>query len=214
MVNLEGYRTLFVVATLVVALIVASPALALVVPFAGSSESFSEFWLLGPNHAAEHYPFNVSAGEMYSVFVGVGNHMGNSEYYKVYVKFRNINQSAPDSKKGVASSLSPLMEYQFFVGADEIWESPVNFGFGTITVEDFDNATVEDNVLSVSEVTVDEVTFPFNVSTAWDSEREGYFFQLFFELWRYDVGSSSFRFDGRFVGLWLNMTDSQPTEIM
>jgi len=37
-----------------------------------------------------------------------------------------------------------------------------------------------------------------------DSEKEGYFF----ELWRYDVEYDGFRFDDRFVGLWLNMTVS------
>ena len=198
MVNLDQYRTLFVVVTLGLALIVASPALAMVVSFGVSSERFSEFWLLGPNHVAEDYPFNVSAGEVYSVFVGVGNHMGNSEYYRVYVKFRNGNQSLPDGKGGVPSSLSPVYEYRFFVGADEVWESPVSFGFGDVIVED--------DVLSVGKVVIDGMAFPVDVFAVWDSEREGYFFQLFFELWRYDVDSRSFRFDDRFVGLWLNMT--------
>jgi uncharacterized membrane protein len=197
-VNLDDYRTLFMVVTLGLALIAASPALALVVPFGGGSESFSEFWLLGPNHAAEDYPFNVSAGEMYSVFVGVGNHMGSSEYYRVYVKFRNSTQSLPDSKSGVPSSLSPVYEYQFFVGADEVWESPISFGFGDMVVEG--------DVLSVGEIVVDGGAFSVDVFAVWDSEREGYFFQLFFELWRYDLDSRSFKFGGRFVGLWLNMT--------
>lgn len=198
MVNLKDYRTLFVVVTLGLALIAASPVLAMVVPFGGGSERFSEFWLLDPNHAAEDYPFNVRAGEMYSVFVGVSNHMGSSEYYKVYVKFRNGTQSVPDGKGGVPSSLSPLYEYLFFVGVDGVWESPVSFGFGDVVVEG--------DVLSVGKVLIDGVTFPVDVFAVWDSEREGYFFQLFFELWRYDVGSRSFRFDDRFVGLWLNMT--------
>jgi uncharacterized membrane protein len=198
MVNLDQYRTLFVVVTLELALIVASPMLAMVVSFGVSSEQFSEFWLLGPNHVAEDFPFNVSAGEMYSVFVGVGNHMGSSEYYRVYVKVRNGSKSLPDGKGGLPSSLSPVYEYRFFVGADEVWESPVSFGF--------DDVVVEGDVLSVGEVVVDGVTFPVDVFAVWDSEREGYFFQLFFELWRYDVDSRSFRFDDRFVGLWLNMT--------
>jgi uncharacterized membrane protein len=198
MVDLGQYRTLFVVVTLGLALIVASPMLTIVVSFGASSEQFSEFWLLNPNHVAEDYPFNVSAGEMYTILVGVGNQMGSSEYYKVYVKFRNGTQSLPDFKGGVPSSLSPVYEYQFFVGTDEIWESPVSFGFGDVIEED--------DVLSVGEIVVDGVTFPVDVSAVWDSEREGYFFQLFFELWRYDADSRSFRFDDRFVGLWLNMT--------
>ena len=76
----------------------------------------------------------------------------------------------------------------------------MSFGFGDVVVEG--------DSLSVGEVVVDGVTFPVDVFAVWDSEREGYFFQLFFELWRYDVDSRSFSFDDRFVGLWLNMTAS------
>ena len=90
--SLEDYRILFIVATLGLSLVAASPALSAVVPFSGGSERFSEFWLLGPWHMAEGYPFDVGVGEEYSVFVGVGNHMGCSEYYVVYVKFRNSTQ--------------------------------------------------------------------------------------------------------------------------
>lgn len=200
MVNLEDYRALFMMATLGLALVAVSPMLGVILPFGRGSERFSEFWLLGPDHMAEGYPFNVRAGEEYSVFVGVGNHMGSSEYYKVCVKFCNGTQSLPDGKGGVPSSLSPVYEYRFFVGADEVWQSPMSFGFGDVVVEG--------DSLSVGEVVVDGVTFPVDVFAVWDSEREGYFFQLFFELWRYDVDSRSFSFDDRFVGLWLNMTAS------
>jgi len=199
-VNLEEYHTLFIVGTLVLALVAASPAVGVVVPFGGGSERFSEFWLLGPSHMAEGYPFNVTAGEDYRVFVGVGNRMGGSEYYSVCVKFRNSSQSLPDITGSEPSVLPTLCEYLFFVGDGEVWEMPVTFGFGDVVVEgDF---------LVVGDVTVDGVVFPVDVSAVWDVERGGCFFQLFFELWRYDVVSESFRFDDRFVGLWLNMTGS------
>lgn len=88
--NLEEYRTLFAVATLGLISIAAFPTLSLVVPFPRSAERFSELWVLGSNHMAEDYPFNVRVGEEDRVFVGVGNHMGYSSYYKVYVKFRSV----------------------------------------------------------------------------------------------------------------------------
>jgi len=62
-VNLEEYRVLFLVVTLVLALIVASPVVSMIVP-QGSSERFSEFWLLGPDNLAEGYPLNVAVGEV------------------------------------------------------------------------------------------------------------------------------------------------------
>jgi len=198
-VNLEEYRTLFIVVTLVLALVAVSPVLGVVVP-QGGSERFSEFWLLGQGHIAEGYPFHVGVDEEYRVFVGVGNHMGGSEYYMVNVKFRNGTQSLPDIDGSEPSSLSPLYEYRFFVGDGEVWESPVTFGF--------EGVVVEGDVLVVGDVIVNGVSFPVDASTSWDSEKGGCFFQLFFELWRYDVVSRAFRFHDRFVGLWLNMTVS------
>ncbi len=198
--NLEDYRVLFMVVTLGLALVVAFPALAIIVPLQSDSEEFSEFWLLGSNHMAENYPSVVGVGEVYRVFVGVGNHMGSSEYYRVYVKFGNSTQSLPDIDRSEPSSLIPLFEYMFFLGDGEVWESPVSFGFKDVVVEG--------DVLVVGDVVVDGVSFPVDAFTSWNSENNEFVFQLFFELWRYDVVSESFRFDDRFVGLRLNMTAS------
>lgn len=195
--SLDDYRVLFLVGTLVLALVAASPALGLVVPL-GGSERFSELWLLGPDRLAEGYPFDVVEGELYSVFVGVGNRLGGSEYYRVCVKFRNGTGSFPDVDGGVPSGLPSLMEYRFFVGDGEVWESPVSFGFRDVAVDG--------SVASVGSVVVDGVVFPVDAVAVWDSEAEGFMFQLFFELWRYDVESDEMRFDGRVVGLWLNLT--------
>ena len=206
--NLEEYRVLFLVVTLGLALVAASPALALVVPFGGSSEQFSEFWLLDSNHAAEDYPVNVSAGEMYSVFIGVGNHMGSPEYYKVYVKFGNISQLDFNSSK--PGSLPSLYEFRGFVGDGDFWESPVTFGFQNVSLVDnvTMNASSEDAVLSVDGVIINGTAFPVDARTSWDAENGGFYFLLSFELWRYDTVLKSFMFHNRIVGLRLNMTDS------
>ena len=198
--NLEDYRTLFIVATLGLALVAASPALSVVVPFQVGSERFSEFWLLGPGHMAEDYPFDVAAGKAYTVFVGVGNHMGCSEYYVVYVKFRNSTQSLPDVSGSVPSSLPPLCEFRFFVADGETGESPVTFAFQDVSFQG--------DSVSVGGVTINGVTFLVDSFSVWDSEDKGFYFQLFFELWRYDVTSQGFGFHGRFVGIWLNLAAS------
>jgi len=199
-VNLEDYRTLFIVATLGLTLVAASPAISVVVPFGGGSERFSEFWLLGPWRMAEGYPFDVGVNETYSVFVGVGNHMGGSEYYVVYVKFRNSTQSLPDVNGSTPSALPPLYEFRFFVGDGETWESRLTFGF--------EDVSLEGDGVSVGDVVVNGVVFGVDASAGWDSEYSGFYFQLFFELWRYDVTMRGFRFHNRFVALWLNMTVS------
>lgn len=198
--NLEDYRTLFIVGTLGLSLVAASPALSVAVPFGGGSERFSELWLLDALRRTEYYPFDVGVNETYGVFVGVGNHMGGSEYYMVYVKFRNSTQPLPDINGSTPSSLSPLYEYSFFVGDGEVWESRLTFGF--------EDVSLEGDVVFVGDVIVNGVVFGVDASARWDSEYGGFYFQLFFELWRYDVASRGFRFHNRFVALWLNMTVS------
>lgn len=198
--NLEEYHTLFIVATLGLALIVASPALAVFVPLQIGSEKFSEFWLLGPDQVAEGYPSNVRVGEDYKVFVGVGNHMGGSEYYMVRVKFRNITQIRSDIGGSVPSSSLSLYDYRFFVIDEDVLEFPLSFGFGDVVVEG--------NVLVLGAVIFEGVSFPVDASVVWDVEGAGFVFQFFFELWRYDMVSKTFRFDDLSVGLWLNMTVS------
>ncbi len=198
--NLEEYRTLFIVVTLGLALVASYPAIIVIVPSQSGSEHFSEIWLLGSGHMFEDYPFNVTAGEAYSVFVGVGNHMGCSEYYVVYVKFRNMTQPLPDVKGSMPSSLPPLREFRFFVADGEAWESPVTFAIQEVSFQD-------DSVF-VGDVSINGVAFPVDASAVSDSEDTGFNFQLFFELWCYDETSQSFQFHDRFVGLLLNVAVS------
>ena len=70
----------------------------------------------------------------------------------------------------------------------------------------FEDVVLEGDVLTLGDIVIEEVSFPVDVSAIWDVERGGYFFQLFFELWRYDVVSESYSFVGRYVGFWINMT--------
>ncbi|MCK4474460.1 DUF1616 domain-containing protein, partial [Candidatus Bathyarchaeota archaeon] len=77
--KLEDCKVLFSVVGLAGVLLLASPTFSLVWHLPGG-EKFSELWVLGPGHMAEDYPFNVRANESYSVYVGVGNHMGSSAY--------------------------------------------------------------------------------------------------------------------------------------
>ena len=198
--NLEEYRTVFAVTTLGLILMAAFPTLSLVVPFPRSAERFSELWVLGPNHMAEDYPFNVRVGEEYSVFVGVGNHMGSSSYYVLYVKFRNQTQPLPNATASEPSPLPPLYEFQAFVVDGETWEAPLTFEF--LEVSRFENSCL------VRRVMINDVVFWVDSSSSWDSENNGFYYQLFFELWLYDVTLRGFRFHNRFVGIWLNVTAS------
>jgi hypothetical protein len=196
--NLRDYRTVFAVVSLVLILIAAAPTLGLFVSFKPETERFSELWILGPGHMAEDYPFNVRADESHSVFVGVGNHMGSSSYYVIYLKFRNQTQPLPNATGSIPSSLTPLFEYRFFVVDDGIWEALLDFSVS--------NISRAGDSLRVGNLSINGAAFPVSSSAIWDSEFKGFRYQLFFELWRYDVTAESLLFHDRFVGIWLNIT--------
>ena len=77
--KLEEYKLIIIAVGLIGVLIAASPLLAMIMHLP-SGEKFSELYVLGPAHMAEDYPFSVAEGQSYSVYVGVGNHLGSSAY--------------------------------------------------------------------------------------------------------------------------------------
>ena len=105
--KLEDYKLIFVAVGLIGVLLIASPALGGVIRLSGG-EQFSKLYLLDPDNMAENYPFNIVAGQNYSVYVGVGNHLGSSAYYVLYVKFGNQTDPLPNATLGTPSSLQPL----------------------------------------------------------------------------------------------------------
>jgi len=197
--RLEEYKSVFAMTVLGLILVVAFPTVGMVFPFPRVTERFSELWLLGANHMAEDYPFNVRAGDVQGpIYIGVSNHMGRSGYYAVYVKFRNHTQLLPNNTASEPSPLSPLYEFQFFLKDGETWETPVSF-----IVEE---VSFEGNRSFVGEISIEDHVFPVNLSSSWDSEYKGFYYQLFFELWLYNSDLQVLKFHDRFAGIWLDVT--------
>ena len=196
--NLEDHRTLFAATTLGLVLIAALPTVSMVVSIPSGAERFSELWVLGPTHMAEGYPFNVRVGEQYRLFVGVGNHLGCSAYYVVYVKFRNQTQPLPAALNAVPSPLPPLYEFRAFVVDGGTWEAQLTFIF--LNVSRLGDSSF------VGEMSINDVVISMDSSSGWDLENSGFYYQVFFELWLYDTSLQEFQYHNRFVGIWLNMT--------
>jgi hypothetical protein len=194
--KIDDYKMVFASVGLIGVLLFASPTLGSFLPWP-SGEKFSELWVLGPGHMAEDYPFNVRAGEDYMVYVGVGNHMGCSAYYVVYVKFRNQTEALPNATAATPSPLSRLFEFRFFVEDGENWEVPLRFSFA--------NVSFSENRSIVGSLVINGMVFDVNKLACWDIENSGYYYQLFMELWIYSE-VEGFEFHNRFVGLWLNLT--------
>jgi uncharacterized membrane protein len=187
------------IAILVIVSIFLLPALNLLgIP--KNEETFSELWLLGPEHKAENYPFNVSVNEDYTLYVGVGNQLGESSDYAVYVKLSNQTQQLANSTTAEPSPLPSLHEYLFALQDEELWEIQFTFAI--------DYVLLQQNVTRVKTLSINGNMFPVDCTSIWDSDKNGFYCQLVFELWCYNKTSSSFQYHNRDARLWLNMTSS------
>lgn len=198
--TLDEYQALFTTGTLALILLAASPTLGLIVSIPEGTQRFSEFWVLGPNHIMEEYPFNIEVNRTYTVFVGVSNHMGVLSYYQVYVKFRNQTQPLPDAINFKPSPLQPLYEFHFVVAKDENWEKPLTLGVMEVARHN--------NSIIVNRISINNLDIPVDSSARWDSKYGGFYYQMFFELWLYNRTLKDFAYHERFVSIWLNLTSS------
>lgn len=201
--NLSEYKVIFIVVTMILALFVASPALSKLLVYP-RTEFFSEMSLLGSNHTAEGYPYNISKGANYAVFLGLGNQLGYCAYYVVEVKFRNETQSAPSSfgpvEDRTPSSSPSLFNVSAFVADEQNWELPVSFSFDYgVSVDKssvvFRSLTFNNQVLSLE-----------GYVTAWNATRSIFYGNLVLELWIYDAQATALSYHGRYVDLKFNMT--------
>jgi uncharacterized membrane protein len=196
--NLNEYRTVFIAGSMVLMLIAVLPPLGLITGLQVGTESYSEFWMVGPSHIAAGYPFNVNVNQAYQFFVGVKNKIGNSAYYMICFKFRNQTQPLPDVDTSEPSKLESLSEFRAFVMNGETREIPIAF---KILEASLNNDTIMINRLSINEEVISVNSF-----AKWNYDYKGFYYELFSELWLYDMASKSFQFNN-FVGIWINMTD-------
>jgi hypothetical protein len=194
--KLGNYKLIFIAVGLIGVLLITTPAL-YGARFSGG-EQFSELYLFGPNQMAENYPFNIAVGQNYSVYVGVGNQLGSSAYYVLYMKLGNETDQMPDDTSGTPSSLQPLYEYGFSIQNGVDWESLLTFSVS--------NASISGNSSQINSLQINGVDFNVDKPAIWDSNSTTFTYQLVFELWRYNIQSSSIQFDDRFVDLQLNLT--------
>ena len=201
--NLTEYKVLLLVVTAIMALLVASPALQRLLVYP-QTDFFTEMWLLGPEHKAENFPSNITSNSNYNIYVGLENHLGSCAYYSIQVKLRNQSQSAAGSFTHTASSLPPLHSITYLVADNGTWEMPVEFSFLYTYIEDPVNTTfsrVNVNSIIFNGVTLDLEGF----SVARDPKRDGFFLNLFFELWIYNDTTREFDYHERYTSLWFNM---------
>ena len=197
--NLEGYKLIFVAVGLIGVLLIATPALANVIS-PPSGEQFSELYLLGPNHMAENYPSGISVDQTYSVFVDVGNYLGSSAYYVLYLKLGNKTDQMPNATLGTPSSLKPIYEYRFSIQNNKNWESQLNFSVSS--------ASILGNNSQINTLKINSNVFNVDKPAVRDSNSTTFRYNLLFELWIYNDKSNTIEYNSRFVDLLLNLTSN------
>jgi uncharacterized membrane protein len=195
--KLGDYKLILIATAIIGSLIIASPAIAGVFRLP-EGEQFSELYLLGPDRMAQDYPSNIAIGENYSVYVNVGNHLGSSAYYVLYLKLANATDQSPNSTFGTPSPLPPLYEYRFSIPDNTTWQNPLQFSTS--------KATIQGNNSQINTLTINDATIGAEKSATWNSNNTKFTYQLFFELWLYNETSGSVEFNNRYVGLQLNLT--------
>ncbi len=76
-------------------------------------EPFSELGILGPNMKIGDYPRELAVGEMFDLFLYMGNHMGSPQMYRVYVKLGSRGLNVSDTSAYPAPVVS---SYQYALG--------------------------------------------------------------------------------------------------
>lgn len=194
--DIERYKVTFIVVTAIITLLVASPALQRILVYP-QTEFFTELWLLGPNHKAENYPYNITNNGENMVYLGISNHLGYCGYYVLQIKLRNQTQLGPDSFNKTASPQPSLYNISLFVADNQTLETQITFKFNYNTVE---------SIVYFNSLTVNGVQLNLNgYETSWNSTNNDYYCKIIFELWLYNsVGG--FQYNSRYVDLRLNMT--------
>lgn len=194
--HLDNYRIIFVAVGLIGILLFSLPAIGLILkPPAG--EPFSELYILGPNHTFDDIPFNVKVGVTYSVYLGVRNHEGSSSYYTAHVKLCNETGAIPNSEIGAPSHLSSLYDYRTFLPDEGVWEAPMTFRINDLTFSD--------GISHMDSVSINGLDIQINEASAWNTNKTGYYYNLFVELWMFNSNIGISQFTNCSVRLILHM---------
>lgn len=196
--QIEHYRIVFISVGLIGILIFASPSISLLIQ-PPEGQQFSELYLLGPNHMLDSYPYNIAVGQNYSLYLGVGNHLGSAAYYTVYVKMVNQTDLLPNANSRTPSSVQPIYEYKFFLPNGESMETPLVFSVS--------EASTHANMLTVTRLLINNLNFNLNKPATWDTNATGFSYGVLCELWVYNNSINAVQFHNRYVNLGLNLRE-------
>jgi uncharacterized membrane protein len=75
---------------LLIVVVIAVAAVVYITLNPSPGETFTEFYILGPDGKAGDYPTNLTVGEEGKVIIGIVNHEGNTANYEVVIRLNDI----------------------------------------------------------------------------------------------------------------------------
>ena len=195
--GLQKYTVLILVIVAVSALFVASPLLQKIVYFP-QTVFFTELSLFGPYNNAT-YPSNVTVGTNYRLYLNVDNHLGQSASYVIKPKFGNQTQFTPDSFNHTSSVLPSLGDIPFSLADNESQQLPIYVSF------QYKIDANDPRQLDMQSITINGATKTDTSTIAWNTEKNGFYGNLFFELWLNNDTTNALQYNQRYVSLWLKM---------
>jgi hypothetical protein len=195
-VNLENARLVYVVSCVLLGFLILSPTLFAVFPLP-EGERFSELWLLDSSHMIESGALNVLLNKPYTFYLGVGNQMGDLEYYTIYVKLLGPSEGLQETGSNLPSSAESIFEYNLFLRNNETWEKPFVFSF--------ENVTFENDVAHLSTLSINSNEIGVDTTVVQDASDGGFYCKMLFELWIYNSTISALQYHNRFVQFWMNL---------
>ncbi|HII80339.1 MAG TPA: DUF1616 domain-containing protein [Methanosarcina sp.] len=100
---------------LAISILASIGSLAYVIGNPKEGESFTEFYILGPDKAAENYPTKLAPGNSGTVIVGITNHEHRTVDYTMEIRLENHSLPLPEDQKYIS------------LDHNETWEEPVTF---------------------------------------------------------------------------------------
>ena len=117
-------------AVLALAVVTILAVLAAVYPILPSNnEPFSELGVLGPGQKIAGYPTTTGVGQQFTLYVYVGNHEGEANYYRVLVKEGN---QATVVSNSTAADLPPVLTDSLVLGDNSSSIFPVSISMSTV----------------------------------------------------------------------------------
>ncbi|MCW4024993.1 MAG: DUF1616 domain-containing protein [Candidatus Bathyarchaeota archaeon] len=181
-------------------LLIASPVLGYILEDLPAGEAFSELYVLGPDEMAQGMPFNIVVNQDYTVYLGVGNHLGASTYYVCYLKLQNQTDALPNEETQTPSSLPSIYEYRALIKDNTNWMVPLNFSITDVSAAN--------HQLLIQNININGEVFTVNKIAQFDQDNSGYYYQILIELWAFNPDLDTLQYQNRYVYFWLKLTST------